>query len=92
MRSSRSKKSGKAININDYPLSIQKHLVQESMISTRACTSGKLMESGKSIITQKTCKNNAVKLWNMVLKHVQTCKSLNEIKKHAKIFAQSLPI
>ena len=41
------------------------------------------MESGKSIITQKTCKNDAVKLWNMVTKHVQTCKSLNEIKMHA---------
>ena len=76
----------KAININDYPLSIQKHSVQESMISTRAITSGKLMESGK------TCKNDALKLWNMVPKHVQSCKSLNEIKTHAKFFAKSLPI
>ena len=33
-------------------------------MSTRACTSGKLIESGRSVITQKTCINDAIKLWN----------------------------
>ena len=61
------------------------------MTSTRACTSGKLQESWKSVITQKTCKNDAIKLWNSVPKHVQSSKSLNEIKTHAKIFAKTLP-
>ena len=80
------------INIIDYPISIQKHTVKESMSATRACTSGKLMEGGKSVITQKTCKNDAVKLWNFVPKHVQTCKSLIEIKTHISIFVKTLPI
>ena len=82
----------KAINIKDYPVTVQKHSVQDSMTSTRACTRGKLQESGKSVITQKTCKNDAIKLWNSIPKHVQSCKSLNEIKVHAKIFAKTLPI
>ena len=82
----------KAINIKDFPVSIQKHTVKESMSATRACTSGKLMEGRKSVITHKTCKNDAVKLWNFVPKHVQTCKSLNEIKTHTRIFVKTLPI
>jgi hypothetical protein len=50
----------KPINIKDYPVSVQKHSVQDSMTSTRTCTSGKLKESGKNVITQKTCKNDAI--------------------------------
>ena len=44
------------------------------------------------VITQKTCKNYAIKLWNSGPKHVQSWKSLNEIKTHTKIFAKTLPI
>ena len=62
------------------------------MATTRACTSGKLVETGKSVITQKTCKNDAIKLWNSLPKYVQTCSSHSEIKTQAKIYVKSLPV
>ena len=71
----------KALNIENYPLKIEKHNVNDIMAATRACTSGKLIEMGKSIITQKTYKNDAIKLWNSLHKHVQTCTTHSEILK-----------
>ena len=82
----------KAINIEDYPLIISKSGVKSSMAATRSCTSGKLIEFGKCVISQKTCKNDAVRLWNSLPKHVQTCGTLNELKTQTKIFVKTLPV
>ena len=38
----------KALNIPDYPLKIIQQSTKTNMISTRACTNGKLIEYGKS--------------------------------------------
>ena len=34
--------------------------------STRACTKGKLIESGKCLLSHKTCISDATKLWNQL--------------------------
>ena len=62
------------------------------MATTRSCTSGKLIESGKCVLSQKTCKNDAVRLWNSLPNYIQTCGTLNEIKTQTKIYIKTLPI
>ena len=54
----------KALNIDGYPLKLDKQTAISSKTSTRACTLGKIIEKGKCTLTQKTCINDAVKLWN----------------------------
>ena len=82
----------KAINIKNYSLSVKKHSVIDSMTATRSCTSGKLIKSCKSLLTQKTCKNDVVKIWNNLPKYVQTCTTLNELKTQSRIFVKTLPV
>ena len=82
----------KAINIEDYPLIIPKHTVKKSKAITRSCTNGKLIEFGKCALSQKTCKNDAVRLWNILPKYVQICDTLTELKTQTKIFVKKLPV
>ena len=82
----------KALNINHYPLTVTKYGETNSALSTRSCSNGKLVESGKCVISQKSCKNDAIRLWNSLPKHIQTCETLNEIKTQTKIYVRSLPV
>ena len=82
----------KALNIKDYPLKVERQTVKVSGTATRAGTSGKLIEVGRSMIAQKTCINDAIKLWNKAPKEVTQCTSLYQIKKQSKLFAKTLPV
>ena len=82
----------KAINIEHYPLTITKHGENDSAPLTRSCTNGTLVEQGKSVLSQKSCKNDAVRLWNSLPKYIQSCATLNEIKTQSKIYVKSLPV
>ena len=80
----------KALHIENYPLKLDRQSVSETGTSTKACTSGKLMESGRSVIAQKTCINDAIKLWNKAPKQVTQCLTLSQIKVQSKLNAKSL--
>ena len=82
----------KALNVPDYPIKIAKQMVKENGMATRACTNERLIEAGRSVISQKTCLNDAVKLWNALPAVVTSCGTHMQIKKQAKIFAKTLPV
>ena len=82
----------KSIHLIDYPIQLPRQLVQEAGPSTRNCTKGRLIESGFSSLSQKTCINDAVRLWNSLPDSVTLCESLSQVKKQAKLFAKTLPV
>ena len=82
----------KALNIDGYPLKLDKQTAISSKTSTRACTLGKIIEKGKCTLTQKTCINDAVKLWNSLPLNIQNSETLNQMKNNSKEFAKTLPI
>ena len=51
----------KSLNIENYPIKLEKHSESRAGTSTRACTSCKRIKHGKSNISQKTCINDAVR-------------------------------
>ena len=59
---------------------------------TRSITYGKLKESGKSVITQATLINDAIRAWNRAPKEVHLSTSYNVAKKNIKSFVKTLPI
>ena len=82
----------KAINVKDYPIQVEKQAGSEQGPTTRAITTGRLIEHGVSCLSQKSCINDAVRLWNKLPMTVTECTSINQIKIQAKIFAKSLPV
>ena len=81
-----------SININNYPLKVQKHTFTNDTVTTRACTNGKLIESWKWLISQKLCINDATKHWNQLPTEVTNCMTIGQIKKQTKLFVKTLPI
>ena len=61
-------------------------------MSTRADTKEKLIEIGKSGLTQKTCVSDAIRIWNMAPEVITNSKSVNQSKMAIKKFAKQLPI
>ena len=82
----------KALNTKDYPLIVEKQQPTENQRVTRAITMERLVEHGKTLITQKTCINDATRLWNDLPSEIKECNSIYQIKRHAKMYAKSLPI
>ena len=82
----------KAINVDNYPLKIPKQTEKVNMVSTRACTSERLIEPGLKNISQKTLVSDAIGLWNTLPIEVKNCESIYEIKKAATAYSQSMPI
>ena len=82
----------KSINVPNYPIQINKQTPHENGPATRADTKGRLIENGNSCLSQKTCINDAIKIWNQLPSEVTNCKSFYQIKKQAKMFAKSLPM
>ena len=71
---------------------IDRQVSTENMRITRAITHERLVEHGKSLISQKTCINDATRLWNDLPEEIKQCATLNQIKKHAKLYAKKLPM
>ena len=82
----------KALNIPAYPIDILRQTPHDNGPATRAGSSGRLIEAGHSLISQKTCINDAVRLWNQLPIAITKCNSLAQIKTQAKMFAKTLPI
>ena len=74
----------KSLNVIDYPIQLPRQVIQISGPSTRACTNGRLIESGFSSLSQKTCINDAVKMWNSLPDSITMCETLSQVKKTGK--------
>ena len=71
---------------------LQKHTSTKDTKITRACTIGKLIESGKCNITQKSCIYDATKLWNQLPSELKYNLSLSQIKIQSKKLVKTLPV
>ena len=82
----------KALNIDDYPLKVQRQFSDFSRVNTRADATQKPVEIGRSLLVQKTCVSDAISLWNKAPTHVTSCTSLSQAKTEIKKFVRQLPI
>ena len=81
----------KATNVDDYPLKVQRQTRNDSRVSTRTDTTEKPMEIGRTLVTQKTCVSDAIRLWNIAPDTITTCTSLSIVKSEIKKFVRQLP-
>ena len=82
----------KALNIEGYPLKLEKQKINEEGVSTRAATTGKLCMVGRSVLAKKTCISDAIRLWNGAPPAVTISESLYRAKKEIKKYVKTLPI
>ena len=82
----------KAMNVQDYPLKIERQSVQQNGVSTRADSTGKPIGIGKSLLTQKSCISNAIHLWNLAPVSVTGSLSLYQAKAEIKKYVRQLPV
>ena len=82
----------KALNVDDYPLKVQRQSRDDSRVSTRADSVKKPVEIGKTPVVQKTCVSDAIRIWNMAPDIITTCSSLSVAKSEIKKFVRQLPI
>ena len=82
----------KAISMDDYPLNLKQQENNTEGMSTRADTSRRPIEIGRTALTQKTSVSASIYLWNWASKSIIESKTLHQAKKEIKVFAKSLPI
>ena len=70
--------------MDNYPTKVNKTATTNNALTTRACSSGKLKETGKTVLTQSTLINDATKAWNLAPKEVLESLSYNIAKKTLK--------
>ena len=59
---------------------------------TRACSNGKLVEKGKSTLSQATFLNDACKIWNSAPDVIKNCQTIWSAKNQIKKFVITLPV
>ena len=82
----------KANNLANYPTKIQKTDQNEVRTTTRAVTSGRLIEVGVSSCAKNSFHNDGVKAWNNAPESIKSCKSIWAAKKAIKSFVKCLPV
>ena len=82
----------KASNIEKYPTKLKKVTANDGRATTRAVTSGNLVEDGTTSLAQNTFYNDATKAWNLAPLDVKTCKTIWSAKKDIKKFMKTLPV
>ena len=82
----------KALNVDDYPLKIEQQSTNNHRVSTRADTKEKPIEIGKTVLTQKSCVSDAIRLWNSAPASISNCVTLSLAKLEIKKFVRQLPI
>ena len=75
-----------------HPLIVQRQSRNESRVNTRADTTEKPLNIGRSLMKQKTCVSDAIRLWNMAPENITTCTSQTLAKSEIKKFVRQLPI
>ena len=82
----------KALNMDNYPLSINRQQNSTEGVSTRADLTGRPVEIGKTNLAQNTRVSNAVHFWNLTPSKVTESRLLYQAKKAIREFATNLPI
>ena len=82
----------KSLNVEGYPLKLDCQDTSDDSTSTRAMTSGRLIEVGKSNLSFNSCIGDYIRLWNKAPEELKKCSSLPQIKQAAKLYAKALPI
>ena len=82
----------KALNVDDYPLTVVKQTKDNSRVNTRADTKEKPIEIGKSVLVQKTCISDAIHVWNNAPEKIINSITLSQAKTEIKKFVRQLPI
>ena len=82
----------KALNVEEYPLKIVTQSIAHENRVTRADTSCRPCEIGKTDLVQKTSVSNSVHLWNRAPGSLKKCTSIYQAKKETRSYARSLPI
>ena len=82
----------KSINVADYPIQVNRTFRPEEMATTRSLGSTQIQEYGRTYKTQKTCINDATKIWNQSPLEIKNCASLYSAKRAIKVYAKTLPI
>ena len=82
----------KANNVEDYPIKIEKHSPVNNSATTRATTSGKLIEKGFSNLTKSALINDATHLWNIAPAQLKNSVSTYSENKLIKDFVRQLPM
>ena len=78
----------KALNIVNYPIKCFKKPNGPDVISTRAKTSGRLIEPGIKTLATKTCLSDVVRLWNFAPLAITESKTIYSAKKAITVFAK----
>ena len=82
----------KALNIEKYPLQLQQQSTNITGVSTRADTTGRLIEVGKSNTSRNSSTSDAIRLWNLAPNKLTGATTLYRVKKEIKLFASQLPL
>ena len=82
----------KALNVDDYPLSIKRQEEKAENMTTRADLVNRPIEIGKTVLTQKTSVSDSIRLWNKAPNKVKECLSLYQAKREIKSYVKSLPV
>ena len=82
----------KALNIEKYPLQLQQQSTNITGVSTRADTTGRLIEVGKSNTSRNSSTSDAIRLWNLAPNTLTGATTLYRVKKEIKLFASQLPL
>ena len=82
----------KAMNITDYPIQVSKVGSVLNQRVTRSITDEKLLEKGKTALSQATFINDASKAWNKAPESIKKCQNLWSAKIEIKKFVITLPV
>ena len=82
----------KALNVDNYPLSVDRQEENINGMSTRGDMACRPKEIGKTILTQKTCVSDAIHLWNQSPKIIKESNSVYKAKKEIKAYVKLLPV
>ena len=82
----------KSLNVEKYPLTVQQQSTDHSGMATKADQSQRPVEIGKTILTQKSCISDAIRVWNQAPDKIKRCLSISQAKKEIKAFVKTLPV
>ena len=82
----------KAVNNENYPISVNKYLLANDERLSRSKMSDKLVVTGHSDLVKSTFKNDAINLWNLCPDSITKCTSIYSAKKAIKCYTKRLPI
>ena len=66
-------------------------MYNENIVTTRACTMGRLIETGAKKITLKSFLSDATRLWNTAPLTIKSCTTEYSAKVQIKNFVKTLP-